>query len=61
MGRTVTPGSASDNDALMLGRVWIGTHQGEHPVGIVRARGPNFLPVNGEEFAIVDRAGLQAR
>ena len=46
-------------DSLMLGRVGIGAHQQEDPVGILRDRRPHFLPVDDEVVAVLDRARLQ--
>ena len=41
----------------MLGRLGIGAHQAEHPVGILRARGPDLLAVDDELVAMDFGAG----
>ena len=46
-------------DAVVLRRVGVGAHQEETPVGEMRARGPDLLPVDDEMVALVDGAGAQ--
>ena len=54
IGRTM-PGSVSDNSTKLMPSCLarLGRAPGRHPIGIVRRS--SFLPVNGEEFAVVDR------
>ncbi len=46
-------------DAAVLGRLGIGAHQAEHPVGVLCAGGPDFLAVD-DEF-IADDLGARAQ
>ena len=48
-------------DALVLGRVRVGAHEAEAPVGVVRAGGPHLLAVHDELVADQLGAGSQAR
>ena len=43
----------------MLGRVGVGAHEAENPVGFIRVRGPDFRAVDQELIALVLGAGLQ--
>ena len=43
----------------MLGRVGIGAHEAEAPVGVVRARRPHLLPVDDE--LVADELGARAQ
>ena len=43
----------------MLGCIEIGAHQGEHPIGVGRTRGPGLLPVDQEVVALILRARAQ--
>ena len=48
-------------DAAVLRRLGIGAHQAEHPVGVLRARGPDLLAVDDELVADELGAGAQRR
>ena len=46
-------------NAAMLGGLGVGAHQAEHHVGVLRARGPDFLAVDDELVADDFRARFQ--
>ena len=46
-------------DALVFGRFGVGAHQQDAPVGAVRTRRPDLLPVHDEVVAVLDRARVQ--
>src|SRR5204863_27590 len=48
-------------DAGVLGRVGVGAHQAEHPVGVLRVGGPYLLPVHDELVAAELRARAERR
>ena len=62
-GRTVMPGRLHVHqevgDAAVLGRVRVGAGEHEHPVGVVRAGGPDLLAVDDVVVAVADGAGLE--
>ncbi|MCY1186571.1 hypothetical protein D3C81_1804860 [compost metagenome] len=47
------------NPALLL-RIGIGTHQAEHPVGVMAGRGPGLLAIDHIVITLANRAGFQA-
>ena len=59
------PGSVGRDDqhadALVLGRVGVGAHEGQQEVGVVGARRPHLLAVDDEVVAVEHRAGAQRR
>ena len=63
-GRTVTPGrlhvDEEVGDAAVLRRIRVGAGEHEHPVGGMRAGGPDLLAVDDEVVAIADGASLEA-
>ena len=64
-GRTSTPArphvEQEERDATMLRRVRIGAREQQAEVGVVRARGPDLLPVDDELVAVGDRARAEVR
>ena len=47
------------NAFLLLGRFRIGAHQQEDPIGVLRERGPGFLPIDDIMIAFPHRARFQ--
>ena len=46
-------------NSFMLRRTWIGSHECEHPVGVVRARRPNLLPIDDKVITLQYCSRLQ--
>ncbi|KAG1292159.1 hypothetical protein G6F64_013706 [Rhizopus arrhizus] len=46
-------------NAALRARVGVGAHQAEHPVGILRQRGPGLLAIDDVFVAVTHRAGLE--
>ena len=50
-----------ERNALVLGRLTVGAHQRENPVGLVRIRGPDLLTVHQPVIALVLATRLHIR